>query len=931
MRGGSISEETLPGDSGLSASRTRAGGGTSGSRVAAREGESVLGTTWGRYEIVRRIGRGAFGAVFEARDPQLGRSVALKILHGFESGSGLQQQLLREAQAMAAVSHPNVVTVHDVGVHRGQAFVAMELVDGWPLGAWVEQEPRTWRAIVDVFRQAGRGLAAAHAEGLVHRDFKPDNVLVGRDGRVRVTDFGLARPLVELSAEVASTDAADSKGTTRGGMGPGTPAYMAPELFSGNPADETTDQYAFCISLFEALHGRRPSKAASLQGVVAERLWAPTLDIRVSDRGEPRWLRKLIARGVSAEPSRRWPSMQQLVEALDGPRRRRWLLGAAGMGLAAAVVFSWPGGEPETTCQQAETVLEQVWSTDRREAVAHRLAAVDPGLSTKVTRGLGEHVQVWAEAYAKACRMPTGDEQSRRRRDDQLLCLRGQVDTFSAFMEVLGDGTERELVGASDAMASLPDPDDCLRDPAAQPIPDEVRAALDRSRVLQDLSRDVEARAVLDEIAVAEGSLAALEVALRRNALHDRFSTREASREQLESIYLEASELGFDRQAADAAIRLARIRGAETYHPEEAEQWLRRADSLLQRLPPDPGLTFDRDETRANILRRRRDFREALTAFDALEEEGLGQFGPDHWRTIRLRINYGGALMEAGELPASADLLRSTLADARSSLGEHHRLTLECQVALARTLHMMGEADESREILLAARRSYERFFGEEGALAGIVESALASIAWKEGDLGEAQDRWQRALAAFEAQYGPQSLELISTLVKLGDLEWQRGQAEEGTRLYRRAFDIAIAQGGESGPDAPRILINLFAHQAKARMLDEAASTLEQARPLIEKQDLRTQSTFLLNEALFSLELGKEDAAVAKLERVVSLGDRAHPGAVAQASLRLATFLWDREPAQRPRLAALAREALALARRTGLELTPYQSFVDEKGL
>ncbi|HEY0097284.1 MAG TPA: serine/threonine-protein kinase, partial [Archangium sp.] len=233
------------------------------------------GTPLDRYVVLDPLGEGGMGMVYAAYDSVLDRKVALKLLPPGDadagpeatSGSG-RARLLREAQAMARLSHPNVVAVYDVHQHEAQVFMAMELVDGQTLLQWEREQPRGWRELLTAFLAAGRGLAAAHAAGLVHRDFKPTNVLVGKDGRVRVTDFGLARPHnapAELGADTPAPDTGPVKGhsllelnLTQRGAVRGTPAYMAPEQFRGATADVRSDQFSFAVSLWEALHGERP-------------------------------------------------------------------------------------------------------------------------------------------------------------------------------------------------------------------------------------------------------------------------------------------------------------------------------------------------------------------------------------------------------------------------------------------------------------------------------------------------------------------------------------------------------------------------------------------------------------------------------------------------------------------------------------------------
>ena len=239
---------------------------------------------------------------------------------------------------MARLAHPNVIAVHDVGMFDGQVFLAMEFLGGGTLKSWLGAGPRPWREVLDVFVAAGRGLAAAHAAGLVHRDFKPENVLLDRDGRPRVVDFGLAREAtagVEDEAGAATfAAAAKSSGNhletlTRTGAIMGTPAYMAPEQIVGEATDERTDQFSFCVALYEALYGQRPFQGVSLLQLL-HNVTEGDIEPVPENREVPAWIRRAVLRGLKADPAQRWPSMAPLIAALeDDPaaRHRRRLVG----------------------------------------------------------------------------------------------------------------------------------------------------------------------------------------------------------------------------------------------------------------------------------------------------------------------------------------------------------------------------------------------------------------------------------------------------------------------------------------------------------------------------------------------------------------------------------------------------------------------------
>ena len=256
---------------------------------------SVVGERLGRYRLVRRIGAGAMGCVYEAYDPLLERAVAIKV----PRPGGTADRLRSEAKALARLVHPNVISVHDVGELEGRSFVVLELVEGLTLREWLGAERRGFQAIVDVLVAAGRGLAAVHAVGLVHRDFKPDNVIVGHDERVRVVDFGIASASMSGDGQVA-----------------GTPAYMAPEQRIGIAVSALADQFSFCVVLWEALFGERPYHKADLLKLRAgDRALLPCTPS--GEHSVPPWLMQLIARGLMIDAHARHPSMGALLAAIE--------------------------------------------------------------------------------------------------------------------------------------------------------------------------------------------------------------------------------------------------------------------------------------------------------------------------------------------------------------------------------------------------------------------------------------------------------------------------------------------------------------------------------------------------------------------------------------------------------------------------------------
>jgi predicted Ser/Thr protein kinase len=311
----------------------------------------------GRFMVLHRLGEGGMGVVYAAYDDVLDRKVAIKLIYPREDDEGhTALRLRREAQAMARLSHPNVVQVFEVGEYQGNLFLAMEFVHGRTLDAWQREAPRCWRDIVAMHVQAGRGLAAAHRAGLIHRDYKPSNVIVSQDGRARVLDFGLVRqgdtpepmavirPATAPLAELAVPDVLDHTITLEGTV-VGTPQYMSPEQLTGQPVDARSDQFSFCVALYEALYGvnpfTSPSLGARLMRIMNDAVAAPPPDTDV-----PAWLHTAVLRGLRREPDQRWPSMEALLAELASEQegssesvlrrsRRPLLLGAAAFAAVA--------------------------------------------------------------------------------------------------------------------------------------------------------------------------------------------------------------------------------------------------------------------------------------------------------------------------------------------------------------------------------------------------------------------------------------------------------------------------------------------------------------------------------------------------------------------------------------------------------------------
>lgn len=561
----------------------------------------VPGTVLGRYVILETVGAGAMGIVYAAQDPELERRVALKLLRPGPSSSNAQvrARLLREAQALARLSHPNVVTVLDVGNFGEQVFLTMELVEGVTLAEWL-RAGRSPAEVIQAFRQAGAGLAAAHEVGLVHRDFKPENVLVGNDGRVRVTDFGLARGAGEVASTSGGSEPCPARARgdlSRSGTVVGTPAYMAPEQRHGAAADARSDQYAFAVAFLEALTGRRPSTAGS----------PPAAELARSSKEVPRWLRPVLATALAEDPEQRYPHLDRMLAALaESPPLTPPRAIAAALALIAAVaVVSWVNGA-RPSCDGAGSAWGTLWaSEDVAAARAAFLASRHPGAEqvfARVARALEEYRGSWVEAHSENCRATrVRGEQSEALLDLRMACLDDRREQVAALVHVFRGAGDGVVASAESAVARLATVATCANTHAlaeSAPIPADPR---ERAKI-DELARRVAELSALEKTGQLEALAAGLASTSTRGISYPPLEAkllwlRAASHRHAEQLGAAAEELhraaGLaiqareDGIAADAWMELITL-SAATGDLEGARRWATYARSAISRLGGDP-------------------------------------------------------------------------------------------------------------------------------------------------------------------------------------------------------------------------------------------------------------------------------------------------------------------------------------------------------
>ncbi len=828
--------------------------------------EVATGGVVGRYVVLARVGAGAMGLVYAAYDPDLDRKVALKLLKrraGADTDAA-QTRLQREALALAKLNNPNVVSVHDVGVHAGQVFLAMEFVEGRTLRAWIADAPDggpwPWREVVKVFAAAGRGLAAAHQQGLIHRDFKPDNVMLGDDGRVRVMDFGLARPS-ELTSTLDEGERSNTSqrvlvsALTRTGAMVGTPAYMAPEQFEGN-ADARSDQFSFCVALYQALYGQRPFAGDDLNSLLAA-IDARAVTPAPGSASVPAWLRQVVLRGLSARPERRWPSMLALLEALaDDPahRRRRWLSAVAVVGalVSTGAGVAWAVQRQARACAGFDQLLSGVWDAEQRGRVDAALE--ETGLSyaretsQRVRARLDDYTRRWVLARRDACEASRRGEQSGALLDLRMQCLDERLQHVAATVEVLGAADDQVVLGAVKSVAGLPSLDRCADVTALtaeQPPPEETVAA----RVSALDERLIEARALLRAgryspgLEAAEPVLAEAEAIgyeplevrawLTAGTLQIETAAHEQAEATLERSFDAAVGLGMTAEAADAARLLVYVVGVRLARHAEGRGWAKHARPLAR--------ATGSEKTTAQLL--------GVLGVLATEE---------------------GNYEEAGAL------LERSLAAHERALGPEHpgvATTLGSLVGLA---GMQGKYKEARAYVERALEISERVLGPNHPEVGLSLSNLGSLGLVEGDLESARVHLERALTIFEAAYGPDHPNVAAALGNLASVAQTEGRHEDAYALSLRSLSI---QEGLVDAEHPSLipLLTIMGMAARAeRRYDEADQHLRRALAIGERArgaDHPSLADTLTQLAQVALAQARYEDARPTFERAVASTER----------------------------------------------------------
>jgi len=719
-------------------------------------------TAIGRYTVLEELGRGGMGVVYRAHDPKLDRAVAIKLVRsGRSTTSDARDRLAREARTLAQLSHPNVVEVFEIGMHDGQLFIAMELVVGNDLRHWVTASDRTVEQRVAMMVQAGRGLAAAHSAGLVHRDFKPDNVLVATDGRARVLDFGLARaPASASSAGVPAGDlqVADDR-LTQTGLAMGTPAYMAPEQFLARGDDARMDQFAFCVTLFELLAGKRPYTGATFEAL-ATATATEAIDEERAAQIDAR-LSRILRRGLRANVDARYPDMETLLAALTaatqrGTGRRYVALGALALGLGGAVAAMSTGDDAET-CPDAAANAQRVWGGARRSELQAAIEATSlqyaPAVWAEVDRRAQAYAQQWGTARTNTCHAARSDAANVGATVD---CLERQRRFAEQSLDMLAAVQGPSIHNAPRIVSGFPTADQCddgttTPAPIGEAVHNDLQQALTRARTSLGLGLYAAGLDTTDALLgrlptdTSPGFVASVHLVRGRLLLGAGKMLQAA--DAFERAYFAAS----DAAQFDLALRGAtRIAETSAVGYERRWTWARHAAAALARHGTDAELSARYDASMCALERDSGAVDDAIRLCEAALQHHEGTNPEAEIDALRKLAS----VAVADDDPARAYALRQravTLAE--TTWGQGHPVVADAFGDLGTAALGVGQPDEAEALGRRSLSIRQQTLGPDHPDVALSLDLLASVAHAQGDFQRARKLAEQGLALRTAAFG----------------------------------------------------------------------------------------------------------------------------------------------------------------------------------
>lgn len=906
--------------------------------------------TLSRYVLLAKIGEGGMGEVYRAYDPQLKREVALKLVKTTRSDPVEQARLLREAQSMAQLSHPNVAAVYDAGEVDGQVYIALEFVEGVTLGAWLKAKKREYTEVLEVFKGAGRGLAAAHAAGLIHRDFKPANVLVPESGRPRVLDFGLARLAGRVDTDIDKTDetalsiSAELDGLdtplTEAGMVMGTPAYMALEQHYAAKPEPTWDVYAFCVALYEAFAGQRPFSGVGVRELAKAKRGGPTKN-PPSSWDAPAWIYTVVRAGLEPNPARRTGSMDELLEQLDNDparakRRRRRILttGAIGAGLAVGLVMAQQA--VDDPCGGGASRIGELWDEDRATEIGESFASTELSFAgttwERARASLDTFSTAWATEYEDACEAThVRGEQSAQRLDLRMQCLRRSERELGALLEVFASADEKVVEQAQLAVLDLPAPGRCADvatletgleppdDAATATRVEEIRDQIASGRAKVRAGRYEDARALLDE--ATSGADETAYPPLQAEVLHARgealweLGEPDAAFEALTEGFFVAVRSGHAQLARDSALDLAAHRSKQADRLHESSLWARQARALLPEEVQGGAPAAEVLRVEGVVASAHGRYEEAQTHLEGALDLFLAAYGPEDLRVAGVLASLANVSVSLGRYDEGDRHHVSAIGVYSSSLGEEHPSFYAAVVNRASALTEAGHTEQAAELLEGVVEGQRATLGPEHPdVVGAVTS-LGYARFRQERYEESLELYQEALALAEKLHGPLSGEVAHLLNNISGCLQKLGRQEEVLAAMQRSLLIKQETLGTDHIDTALAYNNVGVAMRNLGRIEESIEYQEKAiditRRTVGPMHFRL-ATFYRGLAVANLKLGDFVGAVEAYEREleVSLANGRNPDETAYVRWYLAKQLWEGD-IDRKRALDEARKAKAM--------------------
>jgi serine/threonine-protein kinase len=796
---------------------------------ALGDADHLIGATIGRYRVLAQLGAGGMGVVYRAHDPVLDRTVALKVLPPLDESrrAVLEARLRREAQALARLDHHNVLAVYDVGIAHASLFVAMQFVDGTTLEHAIAAQHLPARRILAHYIAAGRGLAAAHAAGIVHRDVKPSNILVDRSGRVYVGDFGLARG--ENDAETASGESPGpllATGMTRAGSILGTPLYMSPEQHRGEPTTTRSDQFSFCVALWRDAFGAHPFVTGPWQADAALEAMERDAIVEPVRPQLPARAVRALRRGLRHDPAARWPSMTALIAELEPVRRAPWLAGIAGGviagGVAAALALGGSRGDP---CAGAADRLDQIATPARRRAISDGFAATRLAYAgdtaARVIAAIDGYGRAWAGMRIDACRA----DQARHQPvfDRRTACLDHRLAGLDAALATL-TGVGGQLIAdvvdrAGDVVAALPPIEDCgdlarLAAAPAEPEDPVVRIRIDQlGAELERQRASLAAGVLVGAVDKAEALVASVRGAgwgpLLGQALHHASEAHQSVNEvdlaidRMREASVEAGRARDDAAAAAAMVRVAYLL-AERSKAAEALAVVADAEVNVLRAGDPPRLRGRLEIARGDALGHASRFAESRAAFDKAIELTRRDPRHDELEVAAMLTDEAEMLKTAAQPRPARDALREAERIFAARLGSGHPRLTAVHNTLGSVLLQLGDFPAARAEYAAAGAIVEARFPSDSLALAKQQGNLAMLELRQGHLGP-------ALAGYEAvhrrleQAVPEHPETYQALYMIGAIQLEQSRYDDALATMQRVLAYRLEHLGDANVATANVL------------------------------------------------------------------------------------------------------------------------------